>query len=121
MKITVNKELENNNYKVTLSVSELEKGNYMEAIRDYGEDAINLGGEIKEGETVLATISNNNVKITDISKHSIEQDFYTQQYSANTQKIAEAWSTFAVDTIKKYVSEMSAKVDDFSETEVFDV
>lgn len=121
MKITVTKELNNNNYRIMVSVSELNKGNYLEAVKDFGESAINIGGEIKEGETVLATLSNNNVKITDIEKHPIEQNFFIQQYNANTKKIADAWAVFVTELIKSSVSEVSAKVDDFSETLVYDV
>lgn len=121
MKVTISKELNNNNYKVMISVSEMQKGNYLEAIKDYGEIPINLGGEVKEGETVLATLSNNYIKITDIEKNPVEQNFYTQQYSTNSKKIADAWAETVVASIKTYVAGMCAKVDDFTETQVYDV
>lgn len=121
MKITVTKELNDNNYKVIISMAEMQKGNYLEAIKDYGESPINFGGEIKEGEAILATLSNNYIKITEVEKTPVEQNFYTQQYSTNSKKIADAWANTIVDSIKVYVTEMCAKIDDFSETQVYDV
>lgn len=48
MRVQVDKVLKDNSYNVTLSILDFNIGNYMEAIHDFGEKAINFGGNIEQ-------------------------------------------------------------------------
>lgn len=123
MKVKVERQLNNNNYICNLSIIEPEIGNYIEGVNDFGEKPINFGGKIIDTDdtTTLATLANNDVKITDIIKTPVRQSFAMSQYAGNTEKVAMQWIANSVKKIEEYVKEVSAKVDTFSGSEVFDV
>lgn len=123
MKVQIDKVLQNNSYNATISIIESNVGNYMEAIHDFGETAINFGGQImdSDGETVLAGIADRTLKITDIIVTPMSQSFSTTQFGENAEKIANQWINESVTKIDTYVKEMSAKIDTFTGTQIIDV
>ena len=123
MKIQIDKELQDNDYTVKLSILESDIGNYLEAVHDFGEVPINFGGQILDTDdsSILATLSDRYAKVTDIIDNPIIQTFTTDQYGDNTEKIAIQWTNASVGKIDGYVKETSAKVDTFSGTQIVDV
>lgn len=125
MKLEINKELKENSANVTVSILEYEEGNYAKAVEAFGEETINIGGEISEtvGEekTVLVNLSDRNVKISEIAEKPISMSFSYSQYTDNTIKVANAWINKVIETIDDYVDKMSKKVDEFSGTQTVDL
>lgn len=123
MKIKVDKELNNNTYNVSISIIELNTGDYINAVHDFGEDPINFGGKItsQEEEDVLAIISDRNVKITELAESPIYQGFSLSQYGENAEMIANRWSEQSVEKIDTYAKKMAAKIDTFTSTEIVEV
>ena len=123
MKIKVDKELNNNTYNVSISIIELNTGDYINAVHDFGEDPINFGGKItsQEEEDVLAIISDRNVKITELAESPISQGFSLSQYGENAEMIANRWSEQSIEKIDTYAKKMAAKIDTFTSTEIVEV
>lgn len=123
MKVQVDKELKNNNYSVSISILEEEVGNYLEAVHDFGESALNFGGQLLDTDdtTILAVIPNKSVKVTELVKTPMTQVFTTVQYGAIAEKIANQWADFCVKKIEAYVKEVSAKIDTFTGVQVIDI
>lgn len=123
MKIKIDKELKDNTYFVSLSILEPEIGNYLDGVHDYGEDAINFGGKImdEDGTTVLASLADRNVKITDMIEKPFRQSFQISQYGENSLKIVEQWISNVKKKIDGYVKAVAAKTDDFTGTETIDI
>lgn len=122
MKVLINKELINNIYNVEISILELENGNYVDAIHDFGESPINFGGFIKDSDgSTLAVIADRNLKITEIFKTPMKQSFSIVQYGDIAERIALRWIEESVEKIELYVKEMSAKIDTFTSTYIIDI
>lgn len=123
MKVQIVKELNDNVYSATLNILEPEIGNYMAAVHDFGEEPINFGGQIldTDNSTVLATLSDRYIKVTEIISSPVSQTFSFDQYGSNVEKIANQWVNGCVNSISAYVKEVSAKVDGFSGVQVVDV
>lgn len=123
MKVQIDRELRNNSYNAKISIIEENVGNYAEAVHDFGETAINFGGQIfdEDGTTVLATIADRTLKVTDIIKTPMTQSFATNQYGDKAEKTANQWISASVKKIEDYVKEMCAKIDTFTGTQIVDV
>lgn len=123
MKLEIRKELKGSSAIVTISILEAEIGNYLKAVESFGEEFINIGGEIKDSddETVLASLSDWYIKVTEIIENPITTTFQITQYGDNTVKVADKWVKDVTDKIDKYVEELSEKVDDFSGTTIIDI
>lgn len=50
MKIEVQKELKEGSAMVTMSILEPEVGNYLTAVEAFGEEPINIGGQVKDSD-----------------------------------------------------------------------
>lgn len=117
MKIKAVKNLTDNNYQIALTVIDLKEGDYLNAIHDFGENPINIGGDILDSnKSKLTTLIPYNIKITDISENPVIQNFYVSQYDneVNTIKIADMWLEQTIDKIKTYVIDITTKIDSFS-------
>lgn len=122
MKIQTNKELVNNSYNVEIKILELDIGNYIEAIHDFGETPINFGGIIKDADdATLAVIADRNLKITEIAINPMKQSFSVTQYGNIAEKIALRWTDECVEKIDNYVKLMSSKTDTFTSIETIDI
>lgn len=118
--IDLTKTLKNNTYCVDITATTITNELYLEAVRDYGEIAINFGGEIEDpntADTILATLSLKNVKITDIPTHPVHQEFSTIQYPTNAKKIANAYYDMIKKRIEDYEKSKVAETDDFTSEE----
>lgn len=123
MKIEVQKELKEGSAMVTMSILEPEVGNYLTAVEAFGEEPINIGGQVKDSDqsTILVDLSDWYVKVTDIIANPIIMTFQSSQYGVNTVKTAEAWIQSTMNKIDTYVTTMSQKVDEFSGTTISDI
>ena len=123
MKIEVQKELKEGSAMVTMSILEPEVGNYLTAVEAFGEEPINIGGQVKDSDqsTILVDLSDWYVKVTDIIANPIIITFQSSQYGVNTVKTAEAWVQSTMNKIDTYVTTMSQKVDEFSGTTISDI
>lgn len=123
MKIEVQKELKEGSAMVTMSILEPEVGNYLTAVEAFGEEPINIGGQVKDSDqsTTLVDLSDWYVKVTDIIANPIIMTFQSSQYGVNTVKTAEAWIQSTMNKIDTYVTTMSQKVDEFSGTTISDI
>lgn len=123
MKIEVQKELKEGSAMVTMSILEPEVGNYLTAVEAFGEEPINIGGQVKDSDqsTILVDLSDWYVKVTDIIASPITMTFQSSQYGVNTVKTAEAWIQNTMNKIDTYVTTMSQKVDEFSGTTISDI
>lgn len=123
MKIKVDKELKNNTYSVLISIIEINTGDYINAVHDFGEEPINFGGKItnQEEDNVLAIISDRNVKITELAESPISQGFSSSQYGENAEIIANRWAEQSIEKIDTYAKKMAAKIDTFTSTEIIEV
>lgn len=128
MQLKIDKKLSNNNCEVIVSVLDLEVGGYLEAIADFGETAVEFGGEVtatipnpdesQKTSTptidISVTLPSRQVKLTKVAQAPIHQLFDNTVHKPNTQVIAEAWVTQIQKNVETMVNTLVAKVDTFS-------
>jgi hypothetical protein len=116
--IVFTRSIENNIYIITISMVSLEDGDYKDMIKTYGEEAIDIGGEILDNlDAVLATLPPKKIKISELSTKPIIQKFSETVYSSQAKEIASAWYEQAKTKIEEYIAVKTSEFDDFSTEE----
>lgn len=116
MKLVFTKTLANNVYTINVAVEEVDQAD-TDLFADFGEPSINIGGEIKSGATVLASLPANYRKI--VTQMPLIQRFADKDYAGGAQAVAEAWVLAIQERVNTVVTALRAKSDDFSGTEEF--
>lgn len=114
MKLVFTKTLLNNVYTVNMSITEVDEVD-TSLFEDFGEPTINIGGEIKALEVVLATLPANFRKI--VSQTPVVQRFADKDYEGKAKVVAEAWITAIDKRVNTVMTELRLKNDDFTGTQ----
>ena len=113
--ILFERSVEKNTYIIDISMEKLEDGKYAESIRNYGEEPIEIGGEVRdEYNGLLATLSNRQFKISELPAKPIRQQFPESQYGEKAKEVALCWYEQVKETINAYIASKVALYDDFS-------
>lgn len=114
MKAVFNKTLANNVYTVELSITEVETTD-TDLFADFGEPMIDIGGEVKSGATILATLPSQFRKVT--TQMPVIMRFADSAYANNAKAVAEAWITTIEARINTVITALRTKNDDFTGTQ----
>jgi len=107
--------VERNVFIVDITMDKLEEGDYKDNITIFGEDAIELGGEIRnENEEVLAIIPSRRIRISQLPENPIRQRFPQTTFGDLARDIALAWYEQSKQRISDYISTKITMFDDFS-------
>ena len=107
--------MENNVYIIDVTMEKLEDGAYKTAIQNYGEESINIGGEIlSEEDAVLAVLSDKYIKISELPEKPVRQRFSATQYGEKAKETAVGWYEATQEKILDYVNKKAGLVDDFT-------
>jgi len=114
--------IERNVFIIDITMSKLEDGDYKENIRNFGENAIEIGGAIvDENDVTLATIPSRRIRISELPNNPVRQKFAQSVYGKKAKDIALAWYEQTKERITDYVSSKISKFDDFSMEEVIHI
>jgi len=114
--------IERNVYIIDITMGKLEDGDYMENIRSFGEDAIEIGGTITdENDVTLATIPSRRIRISELPGNPVRQRFSKSVYGDKAKDIALAWYVQTKERITDYVSTKLSKFDNFSMEETIHI
>jgi hypothetical protein len=114
MKAVFTKTLTNNVYAVELSITEIETTD-TDLFADFGEPSIDIGGEIRSGSDIVATLPSQFRKVQ--SQMPVTMRFADSQYSNNAKAVAEAWLITVEGRINTAMTALRGKMDDFSGTQ----
>lgn len=123
MDLSYEQKLVNNVYTVIIGIDALDE-DYIEAVNDYGEQYINLGGKIMsedEPATLIVELPNLSIKLTDLLNKPISQQFSKSQYADKSLDIATKWGNHGVKIIKEYKDLMVSSIDSFSKKETISI
>jgi len=96
--------VERNVFIVDITMDKLEEGDYKDNIAIFGEDAIELGGEIRnESEEVLAIIPSRRIRISQLPENPIRQRFPQTTFGDLARDIALAWYEQSKSRISDYI------------------
>ena len=113
--ITITRSVERNVFIVDITMDELKEGDYKDNIAIFGEEHIELGGEIRnETDEVLALISSRRIRISQLPDNPVRQRFPQSTFGALARDIALAWYEQSKKRISDYIATKITMFDDFS-------
>jgi len=113
--IMIVRSVERNVFIIDITMEKLEEGDYKDNIAIFGEEQIELGGEIiNENDEVLAVIPSRRIRISQLPENPVRQSFPQSTFSVLARDAALAWYEQSKKRISDYVSSKITKFDDFS-------
>ena len=113
--ITITRSKEGGVFVVSVEMDGAENGDFMENARLFGEDAIELGGDIlDESGSVVARVPSRRIKISQLPENPVRQRFAPAVFGDVARRAATAWYEQAKKRITEHISEKASKFDDFS-------
>ena len=113
--ITIVRSIEQNVFVIDITMDKLEEGDYLQNVRLFGEDAIEIGGDIlDENGDVIARISSRRIRISELAENPIKQRFTPAAFGAIARDVALAWYEQTKERITDYIATKTTLFDDFS-------
>ena len=113
--ITITRSIDNNVFSIEITMDEQENGDYMENVRLFGESAIEIGGEILDGnKDVIARIPSRRIRISELPSNPVRQRFTPAVFGDIARDVALAWYEQTKERITDYIATKTSKFDDFS-------
>ena len=113
--IMIVRSVERNVFIIDITMEKLEEGDYKDNIAIFGEEQIELGGEIiNENDEVLAVIPSRRIRISQLPENPVRQSFPQSTFGVLARDAALAWYEQSKKRISDYVSSKITKFDDFS-------
>jgi len=113
--IMITRSVERNIFIVDITMDKLKEGDYRDNIAIFGEEQIELGGEIKnESDEVLAIIPSRRIRISQLPETPVRQRFPQTTFGDLARDIALAWYEQSKKRISDYIAYKITMFDDFS-------
>jgi len=113
--ITIVRSVERNVFIIDITMDKLEEGDYKDNIAIFGENFIELGGEItNENDEILAVIPSRRIRISQLPENPIRQRFPQSTFGDLARDIALAWYEQTKARISDYIASKITRFDDFS-------
>ena len=113
--ILITRSVERNVFIVDISMEKLKEGDYKDNIAIFGEEQIELGGEItNENDEVLAVIPSRRIRISQLPETPVRQRFAQSTFGDLARDIALVWYEQSKKRISDYIASKITMFDDFS-------
>ena len=101
--IMIVRSVERNVFIIDITMEKLEEGDYKDNIAIFGEEQIELGGEIiNENDEVLAVIPSRRIRISQLPENPVRQSFPPSTFGDLARDAALAWYEQSKKRISEY-------------------
>lgn len=113
--ITIVRSIDRSVFVIDITMDDIENGDYLENVRRFGEEAIEIGGEILDtNEDVLARIPSRRIRISELPANPVSQRFSPVAFGELARDVALAWYVQTKERITDYIASKTTMFDDFS-------
>ena len=113
--ITITRSIDRNVFVVDITMNVMNNGDYLTNVRLFGEDAIEIGGDILNDQNdVIARIPSRRIRISELPDNPIHQRFSPVAFGELARDIALAWYEQTKERITEYIASKTTMFDDFS-------